>query len=226
MLKILIIEDEEPLCNSIITYLSKENYECKVALTFKRGEERIYEKEFDIFIVDLNLPDGDGLDLIKIIKKKDYSPGVIIVTARDSIKERTRGLDLGADDYITKPFHMAELNSRIKSLIRRLKFEGSNDIVFDAVKVDLEQKKVEINNHPLDLTKTEYEILIYFISNKERVITKDSLVEYIWGDWTDAFDSLDFVYTHIRNLRKKIRQAGGKDYISTVYGIGYRWGRP
>jgi DNA-binding response OmpR family regulator len=222
MIKILIVEDEEALCNSILTYLSKETYLCTRAISFKEAEDRIYEMEFDIFVLDLNLPDGDGLDLLKIIRKKDYNPGVIILTARDSINERTRGLDLGADDYITKPFHIAELNSRIKSLIRRLKFEGSNEVVFDLINVNLAQKQVEINNQILDLTKTEYDVLLYFISNKERVITKESLVEYIWGDWMDAFDSLDFVYTHIRNLRKKIKEAGGKDYIQTVYGIGYR----
>jgi DNA-binding response OmpR family regulator len=221
-MKLLVIEDNLDLAESIKEFLSKENYIIDVIHNFADAEEKISLYEYDCALIDLMLPDGSGLDLIKKFKSVQPQSGIIIITAKDGLDDKLTGLELGADDYLTKPFHLAELNARIKSVIRRRVFDGNNEIVMNEIKIDTQTREVKINSTTIELTRREYDILLFFISNKERVLTKESIVEHVWGDNSSAFDNFDFVYTHIKNLRKKIIEAGGNDYIQSVYGIGYK----
>jgi DNA-binding response OmpR family regulator len=222
-MKILIIEDEKELRKSIVMYLSQEGYLCESAGSYEDAMEKIGVYEYDCFIVDINLPGGSGLEIIKNIKKKEMEGSIIIISANNSIDDRITGLEIGSDDYLTKPFHLAELNARIKSIIRRRSFGGSTEIRFNEIRIVPVSREVFVNKNQINLTTKEYELLLFFISNKGRVIPKDSIAEHLWGDSIDQADSLDFIYTHIKNLRKKLVQAGCKDYLQTVYGIGYKF---
>lgn len=222
-MKILIVEDEIDLVNTISKYLQKENFVCEFAVNYFDAEDKLISYNYDVVILDINLPDGNGLDLLKIIKKSNPDTGVLIVSARDSLEDKLKGLDLGADDYITKPFHLAELNSRINSLIRRQKFEGNQNIIFNEIEIDTKAITVKVNNSTVELTKKEFYLLLYFITNKSRVLTKESIAEHLWGDNIDLLDNFDFIYTHMRNLRKKLKMQGAKDYLQTIYGLGYKF---
>jgi DNA-binding response OmpR family regulator len=221
-MKLLVIEDNFDLAESIKEFLSKENYIIEVIHSFSDAEEKISINNYDCALIDLMLPDGSGLDLVKKFESKQPQSGIIIITAKNSLDDKLAGLDLGADDYLTKPFHLSELNARIKSVIRRRVFNGNNEIVLNEIKIDTQTREVKINLTSIELTRREYDILLFFISNKERVLTKESIVEHVWGDNSSALDNFDFVYTHIKNLRKKIIEAGGNDYIQSVYGVGYK----
>ncbi len=223
-MKILIIEDEKDLINVMCQYLQKEDFICEFAINFFEAEDKLISYNYDIVVLDINLPDGNGLDLLKIIKTNKPDTGVLIVSAKDSLDDKLKGLDLGADDYITKPFHLAELNSRVNSLIRRQKFEGNHTITFNEIEIDPNAKIVKVNNSPVDLTKKEFFLLLYFITNKNRVLTKESIAEHLWGDSIDLADNFDFIYTHMRNLRKKLKTKGATDYMQTIYGLGYKFG--
>ena len=221
-MKLLITEAEKELAKSIVDFIGTENYIIDTVHNFSDASEKITLSEYDCALIDLMLPDGSGLELIKLLKMNQPKCGIIVITAKDSLDDKLTGLDLGADDYITKPFHLAELNSRLNSVIRRRSFDGNNEIKFNEVTIDTQKREVKINEKPIELTRREYDILIFLLSNKGKVLTKESIVEHVWGDNSNAFDNFDFVYTHIKNLRKKITDAGGKDYISSVYGIGYK----
>ena len=222
-MKILIIEDEADLRKSMVSYLSEEGYLCESAGDYIEALEKIGVYQYDCYVVDIMLPKGSGLDLVKEIKKKDVESGIIIVSARNSIDDKIIGLETGSDDYLTKPFHLSELNARIKSIIRRRNFKGNNEIIFNEIKVLPDGRQVFVNNKEVVLTGKEYDLLLFFLSNKGRVIPKDSIAEHLWGDYMDQADSFDFIYTHIKNLRKKLVQHGAKDYLNTVYGIGYKF---
>ena len=223
-MKILIVEDEAELLNTTCTYLKKEEYICETAASYFEAEDKLITYKYDIVILDINLPDGNGLDLLKHIKEKTPEVGVLIVSAKNSLDDKLKGLDLGADDYITKPFHLAELNSRVNSLIRRKKFAGSKNITFNEIEIDPDAKTAIANKKKLDLTKKEFHLLLYFITNKNRVLTKEAIAEHLWGDNIDLVDNFDFIYTHMRNLRKKIKKNGANDYLQTIYGLGYKFG--
>jgi DNA-binding response OmpR family regulator len=223
-MKILIVEDEKELLNTTCNYLKKEEFVCEKAETYFDAEDKLISYDYDIVILDINLPDGNGLDLLKFIKKTKAETGVLIVSAKDSLDDKLKGLDLGADDYITKPFHLAELNSRVNSLIRRRKFEGNENIVFNEIEIDPKAKTIYANNIPLDLTKKEYHLLLYLVTNKNRVLTKEGIAEHLWGDNIDMVDNFDFIYTHMRNIRKKLKKTGANDYLNTIYGLGYKFG--
>jgi len=222
-MKILIVEDEIELLESMATYLQNEDFICEKATNFFDAEDKLISFNYDVVILDITLPDGSGIDLLKIIKKKDSKVGVLIVSAKNSLDDKLKGLDLGADDYITKPFHLAELNSRVKSLLRRQKFDGNDLITFNEIEVDPISKEVTINNKLVEVTKKEYNLLLYFIANKNKVVTKESIAEHLWGDEIEMADSYDFIYTHLGNLRKKIKKFGGNDYVKTMYGLGYKF---
>jgi DNA-binding response OmpR family regulator len=222
-MKLLIVEDELDLLNSISSYLQKEDFVCEIASTYFDAEDKVISYKYDVIILDINLPDGNGLDILKHVKKSNPETGVLIVSAKDSLDDKLKGLDLGADDYITKPFHLAELNSRVNSLIRRRKFEGSKNIIFHEIEIDPDAKSVIANKTPLELTKKEYYLLLYFITNKNRVLTKEAIAEHLWGDNIDMLDNFDFIYTHMRNLRKKLKNTGANDYLQTIYGLGYKF---
>jgi len=222
-MKILIVEDEIELLDSIASYLKNEDFICEKASTFFEAEDKLISFNYDIILLDITLPDGTGIDLLKLIKEKSPTTGVLIVSAKNSLDDKLAGLDLGADDYITKPFHLAELNSRVNSLIRRQKFDGSEIIQFNEIQINPSSKSVTVNDKPVELTKKEYNLLLYFITNKNRVLTKESIAEHLWGDDIEMSDSYDFIYTHMGNLRKKIKKLGAPDYLKTMYGLGYKF---
>jgi len=222
-MKILIVEDEIELLDSIASYLKNEDFVCEKASTFFEAEDKLISFNYDIILLDITLPDGSGIDLLKLIKEKSPTTGVLIVSAKNSLDDKLTGLDLGADDYITKPFHLAELNSRVNSLIRRQKFDGSEIIQFNEIQINPSSKSVTVNDKPIELTKKEYNLLLYFITNKNKVLTKESIAEHLWGDDIEMSDSYDFIYTHMGNLRKKIKKLGAPDYLKTMYGLGYKF---
>lgn len=222
-MKILIIEDEVELLIAMNNFLVKEHYICELAENFNKADEKLFINEYDIILLDITLPDGNGLELLKSIKKQHIKSGIIIISAKNSLDDKITGLDLGADDYITKPFQLSELNSRIKAVIRRRQFDGSNILNYNEISIDTDSKTVTINGTDIVLTKKEYDILIYFIVNKNRVLTKEAIAEHLWDDNIDLADSFDFIYTHLNNIRKKIKRAGGTDYIKTIYGMGYKF---
>ena len=223
-MKILLIEDEPELRRSIKQYLHQEGYVVESAADFLKASEKAGVYDYDCVLVDITLPHGSGLDIIKQLKKEKSKAGIIIISAKNSLDDKVTGLELGADDYLTKPFHLSELNARIKSVIRRMSFEGEKEIVFGEIIVNPEALQVSVKNKPIILTKKEYDLLLFFISNKNRLITKESIAEHLWGDDMDMADSFDFIYSHIKNLRKKLIDAGAQDYIRTVYGTGYKFG--
>ena len=222
-MKILLIEDEKELSGSITEYLQNENYLCEAVLTFEDAIEKINLYQYDCIIVDINLPDGNGLNVIRALKENKSETGIIIISAKNSLDDKVTGLEIGADDYLTKPFHLPELNARIKSIIRRRSFGGVNEILFNDLRVLPEQMEVFVQDQPLTLTKKEYDLLVFFLSNKDRILTREAIAEHLWGDEMDMADSFDFIYTHIKNLRKKIMEKGGEDYIRTIYGMGYKF---
>ncbi len=222
-MKLLIVEDEPELLNSISSYLTKEGYVCELASNFRKASEKIAIYEYDIILLDITLPDGNGIELLKIIKKSNIASGIIIISAKNSLDDKISGLDLGADDYITKPFQLPELNSRIKAVLRRNQFDRNNIITFNEIEINIHSKEVKINNQPVSLTKKEYDMLLYFLVNKNRVLTKESIAEHLWNDNIDLVDNFDFIYTHLNNLRKKIKEKGGNNYIKTIYGMGYKF---
>ncbi len=222
-MKLLIIEDEKVLLESLLEYFNKEGFICESAADFFSAEDKIYLHDYDCIIADITLPGGSGLELIRDFKDKNSRTGIIIISAKNSLDDKLTGLDLGADDYLTKPFHFSELNARIKSLIRRRSFSGEKEIIAGDIKIIPEKFLAYINSEAVVFTKKEYDLLLFFISNKNRVLTKEAIAEHLWGDQIDSADSFDFIYTHLKNLRKKILDKGGEDYIKTIYGIGYKF---
>ncbi|MCF6171489.1 MAG: response regulator transcription factor [Bacteroidales bacterium] len=222
-MKILIVEDEVALAESIGEYLKDEGYVNELVFDFQSASEKINTYSYDCVIVDINLPDGNGLDLIRQLKKNRAASGIIIISARNSLDDRIAGLDIGADDYLVKPFNLPELNARIKSVIRRINFSGSNEIVLNEIRIDTDAIQVFVHDELVVLTKKEYDLLIFFIANKNRVLSKESIGENVWGDYADTLSSFDFIYTHIKNLRKKLLEKGARDYLQNVYGVGYKF---
>jgi len=225
-MKILVVEDEPALADSIARYLREEGYVCSVSNNYADAHQAIHVYEYDCVLVDIMLPDGSGMDLVDEMKKLDGETGIIIISAKDSLDDKIKGLELGSDDYITKPFHLSELNARIKALLRRKQFKGEKEIQVGEVTVRPDRKEAEVNGQKLNLTAREYELLNYFLVNANRVLTKEAIVEHVWGDHYDMVDSFDFIYVHINKLRKKMREAGGRDPIKTVYGMGYKYEAP
>jgi Response regulators consisting of a CheY-like receiver domain and a winged-helix DNA-binding domain len=220
-MKILIIEDEAVLCETIEAYLEGEGYQCEQARSLMKGIEKINLYEYDCILVDIGLPDGNGLSLVRELKKLQSETGIIIISAKNSLDDKILGLDLGADDYLTKPFHLPELNSRIKSLLRRRKFAGKQEVVIDQITIMPDSRQVWIGGEQLQLTRKEFDLLMFFVANRSRVLTKESIAEHLWGDFADSADSFDFVYSHIKNLRRKLQERTGTDYFHNVYGTGY-----
>jgi len=222
-MKILIIEDEVELLTAISNFLTKETYICELAESYAKADDKLAIYEYDIILLDITLPDGNGLELLKSIRKHQKKAGVIIISAKNSLDDKINGLDLGADDYITKPFYLSELNSRIRAVLRRKQFDGTSILTFNEISVNTESKSVTIKDQTVVLTKKEYDLLLFFMINKNRVLTKEAIAEHLWEDNIDMADSYDFIYTHLNNLRKKIRAAGGTEYIKTLYGMGYKF---
>lgn len=222
-IKLLIIEDDPELRQLILQYLKREGFLCEWAATFQDAWRKTVQHEYDCIVIDLNLPGGDGLQLIQLLRREDRGAGIIVISARDTLEDRIRGLNHGADDYLVKPFHLSELNARLKALLRRKTDGGGRQLRFDELVIDLEERSVVAGGHPLTLTKKEFNILVYLARNKNRVVTKDSIAEHLWGDYMDEAVSFDFIYAHVKNLRKKLADTGCEKYLKTVYGIGYKF---
>lgn len=222
-MKLLLVEDEQLLLEEMDTYLTEQGYRCEKATTFAEGQEKLHLYHYDAIVLDITLPGGNGLSLLKTLKKQDENVGVLILSAKDSLYDKITGLEMGADDYLTKPFHLEELNARIFSLLRRRTFDGENEIKLDNLVINIATKAVSYKGEPITLTKKEYVLLLYFVINKNRVVSKQAIAEHLWGDHYDMAENYDTVYVYTMNLRKKITAHTGVDYIKTVYGMGYKW---
>lgn len=222
-MKLLIVEDETGLRDSIKEYFTEEGNICEIAPDYQTAYQKVSVYRYDCIILDITLPYGNGLDIVKLLKANRYPDGVLIISAKNSLDDRLLGLDLGADDYLTKPFHLSELKARLMAIVRRKSFDGQQSVVFNEIEMDLLAKTVTVNKIQLKITRKEYALLLYFIANKGKVITKNAIAEHLWGDEIDIADNFDFIYSHIKNIRKKIMDAGGKDYINALYGMGYKF---
>lgn len=221
--KILIIEDERRLSDSIKDYLEGQDYLCEQAFNVADAKLMAGSYDYDCVLLDLMLPGGDGLDILREIRKNHKGEGVIIISAKDSLDDRLTGLEIGADDYLPKPFALPELSMRIFALIRRKEFSASNTMESNGVTIDLLEKTVLANGQRLKLTHTEYELLLFFISNRNKVVSKAAIAEHLSGEMADMMDSFDFIYSHIKNLKSKLANAQITNCIKTVYGTGYKW---
>lgn len=222
-MKILLVEDEKELSKSIIAYLKQENYTCEVAADFKTALRKTESFDYDCILLDISLPDGNGLEVLKELKANKKTDGVIIISAKNSISDRIAGLNIGADDYLPKPFHLSELSARVAAIIRRRRFDGNNLLIVKGLTIDTFAKTVSYDSKGIELTRKEYDLLLYLASNKNRVISKNAIAEHLSNDEADVFDNFDFVYAHIKNLKKKLVQAGFSDNIKSVYGMGYKF---
>ena len=222
-MKILIVEDEKELVKSMAQFLRQESYVCEVAYTEREANEKILIFDYDCILLDISLPDGNGLKILQKLKENNKTDGVIIITAKNSMDDKIKGLNLGADDYLPKPFYLPELSARISAVVRRKRFDGNNKLVFKEIVVDLLGKTVSVQGKPVDLTRKEYDLLIFLMANKNRVVSKNAIAEHLSGDDAELLDKFDFIYSHIKNLKKKMTEAGCEDYVRTVYGLGYKF---
>lgn len=202
--------------------LEKENYLVECAFNYREAMSKIGVYDYDCILLDITLPDGNGLEILKELKENGIGDSVIIVSAKDSLDDKVLGLDLGADDYLPKPFHMAELNARVKAVLRRRKFAGSNLLQLNNVTIDIDSHQVIIDGHQLDLNRKEFDVLFYLCTNHERLVSKSALAEHVWGDYIDQASNFDFIYSQIKNLRKKLSENNAEIEIKAVYGIGYK----
>jgi DNA-binding response OmpR family regulator len=221
-MKLLVIEDEPSLRESIVQYFTQEGFLCEQAGTFNEGIQKADNFQYDCIILDINLPGGNGLKLLDHIRKDKKTDGVIIISARDALEDRIAGLDSGADDYLTKPFHLSELNARVKALIRRKYGSGSSILEAGNLKLDLSAKTVSVNKNAVSFTKNEFELLLFLITNQNRVVSRQSIAEHLYGEQTDNLASFDFVYSHIKNLKRKLKENGCNEILQAVYGLGYK----
>ncbi len=222
-MKILIIEDEVALANSIDQYLQDEGYLCEVVCDFKEAMVKSEIYEYDCILMDITLPGGSGLDIIRALRERHSRSGIIIISAKYSADDKIKGLEQGADDYLTKPFNLSELNARIKALLRRRQFDGKQQVEFNEITVATGNHEVRVRNQSISLTRSEYRLLLYFLANTKRVLSKEVIAEHLVGDDADMMDSFDFIYSHIKNLRRKLVTAGSQDYIHAIYGMGYKF---
>lgn len=222
-MKLLLVEDEKDIAVGIQQYLCDNDFVCEWTDKASTAIEKISIYEYDCILLDLMLPDGDGLDVLKELKAQNKTDGVIIISAKETVDTRIEGFNLGADDFLTKPFHLAELMARVHALIRRKNFAGQNLVSFREIKIDLLSKTVYVQDKIVHVTKKEMDLLLYLIANKNRVLSRGAIAEHLSGDMADMLDNHDFVYAHIKNLKKKLAEAGSTDYIKSVYGAGYKW---
>ncbi|SUX46603.1 response regulator transcription factor [Chryseobacterium indoltheticum] len=221
-MKILVVEDEKELLKSILDSLIQEQFLIETAENYQSASEKIALYTYDCILLDIMLPGGNGLQLLQQLKDMDKSENVIIISAKDSLEDKLTGLELGADDYLTKPFHNAELNARIKAVLRRKNQDGKNSIEITNIELDLTERSFSVDGERITLNRKEFDILHFFLLNKKRLVTKTALAEHVWGDHIDQADNFDFIYYQIKNLRKKLQQSNAEIEIEAVYGIGYK----
>ena len=222
-MKLLVVEDNIDLLENIRTYLKKEGYICEYARDYEQAFDKVMSYTYDVVLIDLMIPGGDGLQVLRDLKSVTPETGTIIISAKNALDDKVEGLELGADDYLTKPFQLPELHARIKAVNRRNQRGGREVIEVNEITIHTDAMEVRVHEKQVDLTPKEYDLLLYFASNKNRVLSKQTIAEHLWGDFADNLASLDFVYQHIKNLRQKLEKAGGRDHIESVYGIGYKF---
>ncbi|AZB17251.1 MAG TPA: response regulator transcription factor [Niabella sp.] len=221
-MRLLVIEDESDLLQSILEYFKQEDFRCEGVMTFYEGIERVESFDYDCIILDINLPDGNGLKLLKHIRENKKQDGVIIISARNSLDDKVEGLLLGADDYVTKPFHLSELNARVKALIRRKYNQGTPVLEVGSLQLNLLNRQITCRGEELQFTRSEFDLLAYLLNNANRVVSRQAIAEHLYGDRTDNMPSFDFVYSQIKNLKRKLKESGCDELIQTVYGLGYK----
>lgn len=221
-MKLLIIEDELSLKQSMVDFLTGAGYLCESVATYSDALEKIELYDYDCIILDIMLPDGSGLNLLKNLKQNHKSDGIIIISAKGELDDKILGIEMGADDYLAKPFHLSELAVRVASIIRRKSFNGQSLMHIGTIQIDTQGKEVTVQNKPVDLTQKEYQLLLYLAINKNRILSKNAIAQHMWGDDMDFADNFDFIYSHIKNLRKKLLAAGSDDCIRSIYGEGYK----
>ncbi len=221
-MKLLIIEDEISLKQSMVDFLTTSAYLCETASNYRDALEKIELYDYDCIILDIMLPGGSGLDLLRNLKQNNKSEGVIIISAKGELEDKISGIEMGADDYLAKPFHLSELAVRIAAIIRRKSFQGKSQMVLGNISIDVQGKLVTVDGKELELTQKEYQLLLYLAINKNRVLSKNAIAQHLWGDDMDFPDNYDFIYAHIKNLRKKMVAAGSEDCIRSIYGEGYK----
>lgn len=222
-MKILVVEDESELLKSMLSYLKDAEITAIGAENLFNAEDKLLSHQFEVVILDITLPDGNGLDLIKRIRETQENCGILIVSAKNSLTDKITGLDYGADDYITKPFHLTEIHARVRAICRRNSLNADDILNFNELEINLKTAQFFVNKRGVELTKKEFQLVWFFITNKNRVITKEGIVQHLWADGLEYADNFDFIYTHIKNLRKKIVDAEGGDYLKTIYGVGYKF---
>lgn len=221
-MKLLIIEDEGGLRDNIVQFLRKEQYIVESAENFHTAMEKISLYEYDCILLDVGLPDGNGLDVLRALKSQEKQENVIVISAKDSLDDKLDGLSLGADDYLTKPFHLAELNARIKAVLRRKALDGRNVVKIKNMELNFDDRTLQVNGKDIRLNRKEFDIMAFFVVNKDRLIHKSALAEHVWGDHIDNADNFDFIYSQIKNLRKKLKDYGANLEIQAIYGVGYK----
>lgn len=222
-MKVLIIEDHQELARNIHDYLSREGYICELCSRFEDAREKLGLFRYDCILLDIGLPDGNGIKLLDTIRAEHNTSNVLIISAKNALDDKIIGLEKGADDYLTKPFHLAELHARIRAVYRRKNLGGVQIVQFNEISLNTDTFEAKVGESTLDITRKEFDLLLYFLVNKNRVLSRQSIAAHLWGDYTDNLANFDFVYQHVKNLRRKIGHAGGTDYISTVYGLGYKF---
>lgn len=221
-MKVLIVEDEIEIMSSIREFLEKESFLVECASTYAAGVESVMSYKYDCVILDLMLPGGSGLDLLRKLKTADKQQAVLILSAKGAVEDKVLGLEIGADDYLAKPFHLAELLARVKSVIRRNAQHGDNILSFKNVTLNPDSRTVSVGGKELPLNRKEHDILYYFMLRPNRLMEKTTLAEAVWGDYIDQSDNLDFIYSQIKNLRRKLKEAAAEVDIQAVYGVGYK----
>jgi DNA-binding response OmpR family regulator len=221
-MKVLIVEDEKTLAYEMEAFLKKSFYLCDIAHTFRAGLEKLELNSYDFILIDLSLPDGDGLEILKSAKKNNPDAAYIIITARTNLKDRVSGLDLGADDYLAKPFYLLELQSRMQAIARR-KFSITEELLpIGDFNIDLQKRFVMFEQQKIELSRKEFDLLSYLFLHKNRVLTRIQLSEHIWGTFVnDDYDS-NYIDAHIKNIRKKLNVWAHTEWLETVRGVGYR----
>jgi DNA-binding response OmpR family regulator len=225
-MKILIIEDHLELARNIHDFLCGENYICELCHTIGEAREKLAIFQYDCILLDIGLPDGNGISLLNSIRSEHTPSNILIISAKNALDDKIIGLEKGADDYLTKPFHLAELHARIRAIYRRKNLGGAHIVRFNEISLNTDTLEARVGDALLDTTRKEFDLLLYFLVNKNRVLSRQSIAAHLWGDYTDNLANFDFVYQHVKNLRRKIGSAGGKDYITTVYGLGYKFKTP
>lgn len=223
MMKVLLIEDNLELASSISEFLAREGYICEVSYNIKDAQDKLISFQYDCVLLDIMLPDGNGLQILSFMRLERVQSSILILSAKNSLDDKVAGLEEGADDYLTKPFHLPELHARLRAIYRRKKLNGSNIIAFNEISLNIDTLEATVNGTLLEMTRKEFDLLLYFIVNKNRVLSRQSIAAHLWGDYTDNLSNFDFVYQHVKNIRKKISAARGTDYIGTVYGLGYKF---